>query len=249
VVDRVLKHLARPWDWLAEPLVLLRQCLSVRPDLRATLSQLEHFGYRSIGIVATAGLAVGGIVAVHTGGYVRDYSAGDLAGWAVGYATLREIGPLLTGLLLAGRVGAMNAAELADMKARDQILGLEALGLNPIPLVIGPRVWAAFCAGILLYSLAAICALTTAVVGVSLSGGLNLQPFLISLHTGTPVAYLLIGQFKAGVFALVVALWSTKEGLKASAGGAEVGRAVNNAAVGSAVGIVVANFVLTLVLP
>lgn len=249
MVTRVVKALARPWQVAGEPLRLLRRCFTVLPDWRATLAQLEDFGYRSMGIVATAGFAVGGIVAVHTGSYVRDYSAGDLAGWAVGYATLREIGPLLTGLLLAGRVGAMNAAELADMKARDQILGLEALGLDPVPLVIAPRVWAAFGAGVLLFSLAAICALSTAVVGVAVTGNLNLQPFLISLHAGTPVAYLIIGQFKAAVFALVVAVISTQEGLKASAGGAQVGRAVNNAAVGSAVGIVVANFILTLVLP
>ena len=135
----VLKSFLIPVRWLAPAYRMVRQLAGVRPDLRETIYQLEHFGYQSILIVIAAGCAVGGIVAVHASTYVTNYSAGELAGWAVGYATLREVGPLLTGLLLAGRVGAMNAAELADMKVRDQIRGLEALGLDPVPIVVAPR--------------------------------------------------------------------------------------------------------------
>ena len=227
---------------------MLYAVLRCRPDQRATLVQIEHFGYRSLSIVIAAGVAVGGIVAVHTSGYVRQYSAGDLAGWAIGYATLREIGPLLTWLRLAGRVGAMYAAELADMKVRDQILGLEALGLDPLPIVLAPRVYAGVISGVLLFSVAAFFSLFTAVLGVALSSGLSLEPFLISLHDGTPYSYLLIGQGKALLFALVVALLSTQEGLRAQSSGTGVGRAVNAAAVLSAVGSVLTNFTLTLML-
>ena len=243
-----LKAFTIPVRWLLPAWRILRRVLSVRPDGRELIFQLEHFGFESILIVVAAGMAVGGIVAVHASGYVINYSAGELAGWAVGYATLKEVGPLLTGLLLAGRVGAMNAAELADMSVRDQIRGLEALGLDPLPIVIAPRVWAAFIAGLALFSVAALTSLVTAVLGVTTASGLKLIPFLYSLHDGTSVGYLFVGLTKAGIFSLIVGLLSTHEGLKVQRGASAVGQAVNNAAVASAVGIVTANFALTWVL-
>ena len=134
----VLKSFLIPVRWLAPAYRMVRQLAGVRPDLRETIYQLEHFGYQSILIVIAAGCAVGGIVAVHASTYVTNYSAGELAGWAVRCATLREVGPLLTGLLLAGR-GRHERGGLADMKVRDQIRGLEALGLDPVPIVVAPR--------------------------------------------------------------------------------------------------------------
>jgi phospholipid/cholesterol/gamma-HCH transport system permease protein len=244
-VVNFLQGLLMPVRWIIPAALLLKKVLSVRPDFRETIYQLEHFGYQSILIVVAAGMAVGGIVAVHSAAYVANYSAGELAGWAVGYATLREVGPLLTGLLLAGRVGAMNAAELADMKVRGQLRGLEALGLDPLPIVIAPRVYAAMIAGIALFSVAALASLVTAVIGVTAMSGLKLLPFLFSLHDGTHLSYLFVGQAKAGLFALVVGLLSTHEGIKAQAGSSAVGTAVNNAAVASAVGIVTVNFACT----
>ena len=241
----LIKGLLIPVQWLIPAARMLRQMIGVRPDFRETIYQLEHFGYQSILIVIAAGCAVGGIVAVHASTYVSNYSAGELAGWAVGYATLREVGPLLTGLLLAGRVGAMNAAELADMKVRDQIRGLEALGLDPMPIVVAPRIYAAAIAGIALFSVAAIASLITAVLGVTTATGLKLVPFLYSLHDGASLSYLFIGQAKAGLFALIVGLLSTYEGLQAEGGSTAVGLSVNNAAVASAVGIVTANFACT----
>ena len=241
----LLKGLLIPIQWLVPAARMLRQVVGVRPDFRETIYQLEHFGYQSILIVIAAGCAGGGIVAVHASTYGSNYSAGELAGWAVGYATLREVGPLLTGLLLAGRVGAMNAAELADMKVRDQIRGLEALGLDPMPIVVAPRIYAAAIAGVALFSVAAIASLVTAVIGVTTASGLKLVPFLYSLHDGTSLSYLFVGQAKAGIFALIVGLLSTYEGLQAQGGSSAVGLAVNNAAVASAVGIVTANFACT----
>jgi ABC-type transporter Mla maintaining outer membrane lipid asymmetry permease subunit MlaE len=83
------------------------------------------------------------------------------------------------------------------------------------------------------------------VIGVTAMSGLKLLPFLFSLHDGTHLSYLFVGQAKAGLFALVVGLLSTHEGIKAQAGSSAVGTAVNNAAVASAVGIVTVNFACT----
>ena len=88
----VLKSFLIPVRWLAPAYRMVRQLAGVRPDLRETIYQLEHFGYQSILIVIAAGCAVGGSSPC-TSTYVTNYSAGELAGWAVGYATLREVGP------------------------------------------------------------------------------------------------------------------------------------------------------------
>jgi phospholipid/cholesterol/gamma-HCH transport system permease protein len=246
---RPLMILTMPLWRLWPALSLFRKVLASRCDGREVVAQVEAFGYRSIGIVVAAGMAVGGIVAVHAASYVAKYSAGELAGWAVGYAVLREVGPLLTGLLLAGRVGAMNAAELADMSVRGQLRALEATGLDPLPIVVAPRVYAAIISGLALFSVAAVTSLVTAVLGVTAATGLKLMPFLYALHDGVELNYLFVGLFKAVVFSVIVAALSTFEGLQARRGSDAVGRVVNNAAVACAVGIVVANFIITLVLP
>jgi len=89
--------------------------------------------------VATTALFTGGIMVIQAGPIVERYGAHGLLGWGAGFGTLREIGPLLTALMISGRVGANNTAELGTMAVTEQLDALRALAIDPMDFLIAPR--------------------------------------------------------------------------------------------------------------
>jgi phospholipid/cholesterol/gamma-HCH transport system permease protein len=102
---------------------------------------------------------------------VKRFGATSMVGWGAGYAVLREIGPILIGLMFSGRVGSNNTAELGTMTVTEQIDGLRALAINPIPYLVAPRVLAMM---IMLFLLTIIGDLV-AISGAALFGKVMLQ--------------------------------------------------------------------------
>src|SRR5215813_2090067 len=123
--------------------VLLGQILAriVRLDLDAgeTLSNLYKMGVRSLPIVVVTALFTGGIMVVQAAPTIERFGAHGLLGWGAGFGTLREVGPLLTALMISGRVGANNTAELGTMVVTEQFDALRALAIDPISFLIAPR--------------------------------------------------------------------------------------------------------------
>jgi phospholipid/cholesterol/gamma-HCH transport system permease protein len=108
-------------------------------DRGELLRNLYRMGVHSLPIVVITALFVGAIMVVQAAPLVERFNAKGLLGWAAGFSTLREIGPLLTALMLSGRVGANNTAELATMVVTEQMDALRALAINPIAYLIAPR--------------------------------------------------------------------------------------------------------------
>ncbi|MFN7133131.1 MAG: MlaE family ABC transporter permease, partial [Myxococcales bacterium] len=109
--------------------------LSPRELLRA----IVYFGYESLQLALVVAVFTGGILVLVTNANVQRYGAKSVFGWAAGYALLREFGPLLMALVMAGRIGARNAAELASMRIGGQLEGLRGLGVDPFALLVAPR--------------------------------------------------------------------------------------------------------------
>ena len=109
-------------------------------DRQELMRNLYKMGVKSIPIVIVTSLFTGGIMVIQAAPIVKRYAAQGLLGWAAGFGTLREIGPLLTALMLSGRVGANNTAELGTMVVTEQIDALRALAIDPIGFLITPRV-------------------------------------------------------------------------------------------------------------
>ena len=196
-------------------------------------------GNRSVPIVLATALFAGGLMAIQAGTFVKKLGATGLAGWGAGYAVLREIGPILIGLMFSGRVGANTTAELATMTVTEQLDGLRALAIDPLRYLILPRVLAMTFMLVVLTVLGDLVALVgSSIVGYTVLG-IEWSTMYFSFADNLAPADFLHGVTKSVAFGAAIALSSCHFGISVRGGAAGVGRAVNASVVSSAVAIVV----------
>jgi phospholipid/cholesterol/gamma-HCH transport system permease protein len=225
-----------------------RASVSRRMEWREALRQGEHFGVGSLLVLSSTAALVGGILVVQAGLYVKRFGIEELVGWFVGFGVLREVGPLVAGLVFSGRVGSRNAAEIAAMVTRDQVEGLRAVGVDVVPIVIAPRAVAMTFSLLSLYLVGSVVSIVTAAVAAW--GLLNIDGYQFerSFRGRTLPEDLWMGLVKSAAFAVAVALISCRSGLTARGGASAVGDAAKNAVVRAAFAIVVLDLVVAQVL-
>ncbi len=227
---------------------IARRAARLQFDGREFTKNLYKMGVKSVPIVVVTALFVGGIMVIQAAPVVERYGAHGLLGWGAGFGTLREIGPLLTALMLSGRVGANNTAELGTMVVTEQIDALRALAIDPIGYLIVPR----FLAFVLTLFFAALYADALALVGAAYAGKglLDVEPavFLNGVTGLLTIGDVGHGLIKCVIFGVVMALASCHFGLAVKGGAPGVGRAVNATVVASAVGILVLDYFVSFVL-
>jgi phospholipid/cholesterol/gamma-HCH transport system permease protein len=194
-----------------------------------------RLGLYSVPVVFSTALFVGGMMVVQSIPLLERFGAESLLGWGAGFGILREIGPILTGLMISGRVGANNTAELGTLSVTSQVDGLRVLAIDPAGYLIAPRVLAF----VLTTTLGTLVSMAVALFGAALSGlmllGVSPDLFWNSLTGGLlGVHDILHGLIKAFVFGLAIATCSTSFGLRARGGAPGVGRAVSSSVVVSA---------------
>lgn len=214
-------------------------------DGRELWRNLHRMGVQSLPIIGLTAFFTGAILVVQSGIFVRRFGAQGLLGWGTGYATFREIGPVLIALMFSGRVGSNNTAELGTMTITEQVDGLRALAIDPVRHLIVPRVTAMVVMLFLLTVLGDVVAVAGGAVFGKLVVGVDLPVFWHSFTANLAPGDLLHGLGKSAVFGLVISLTSCYFGISVRGGAVGVGRAVNAAVVAAAVGIMVLNFVLT----
>jgi phospholipid/cholesterol/gamma-HCH transport system permease protein len=212
-------------------------------DRGELLRNMYKMGVKSVPIVVVTALFTGGIMVIQAAPIVKRYGAYGLLGWGAGFGTLRELGPLLTALMLSGRVGANNTAELGTMVVTEQIDALRALAIDPISFLIVPR----FVAFVFTMFLATLYADALALVGAAYAGKGLLEVEPMVFYNGITSGLLNFGDVALGlgksvVFGIVMALASCHYGLAVSGGAPGVGRAVNATVVASATGIFVLDY-------
>lgn len=227
---------------------VLRALVPPSMDGRELVRNLYRMGVRSLPIIALTAFFTGAILVIQSGIFVRRFGAQGLLGWGTGYATLREIGPILIALMFSGRVGSNNTAELGTMTVTEQIDGLRALAIDPVRYLIVPRVLSMM---VMLFVLTLI-GDVVAVLGGALLGklvvGVDTSVFWHSFFDNLRPMDLWHGLFKSALFGLIISLTSCHFGITVRGGAVGVGRAVNAAVVAAAVGILVLDFILTFVL-
>ncbi len=204
---------------------------------------LHRMGVKSLPIVIVTALFTGAIMVIQASPIVERYGAQQLLGWAAGFGTLREIGPLLTALMISGRVGANNTAELGTMVVTEQVDALRALAIDPIEFLIAPR----FIVIVVTLSLTTIYADALALVGAAYTGKFLLGVEPITFYNGLTGGLLgfgdvLHGLVKSVVFGILMGVSSCYFGLTVRGGAPGVGRAVNATVVASAAGIFVLDY-------
>jgi phospholipid/cholesterol/gamma-HCH transport system permease protein len=203
-------------------------------------------GIKSMPIVTVTALFTGGIMVIQAAPIIQRYGAYGLLGWGAGFGTLREIAPLLTALMINGRVGANNTAELGTMAVTEQVDALRALAIDPVGFLVAPR----FLAIVTTLFLSTIFSDALALLGAAYAGlallGVDTAVFYNGLTGGLlGVNDVLHGLAKSAVFGVVIGLSSCHFGLATQGGAPGVGRAVNSSVVVSAAGIFVLDYLLS----
>jgi phospholipid/cholesterol/gamma-HCH transport system permease protein len=213
---------------------------------RDLLVMADKVGTSALPVVSLLGFLVGLILAFQCAGPLRQYGAQDLIPTLLGFAVLKEFGPLITAIVLAGRSGSAFAAEIGTMKVTEELNALETLGLDPTRFLVIPRVLAATIVTPALCVYNMLLALVGGYVMMA-SLGYSLR-FYISQLVGS-ISYLdvLAGVFKAFVFAIIVAAIGCQRGLATRSGPGAVGDSTTRAVVAGIVLIIVADAVLGVV--
>ena len=219
-------------------------------DREEFYKHLYRMAFKSLPIVVVTALFSGAIMVVQAGVTVRRLNAEGQLGWGAGFSTVREIAPLLCALMMSGRIGANNTAELGTMVVTEQLDALRVLAIDPIKFLVGPR----FFAIVVTVVSMTIFADGIALLGASYTGlgllGIEPMTFYNSLTGGmVRVSDLMNGICKSLFFGIVVALSSCYYGIRTTGGSPGVGRAVNATVVVSAAGVFILDYFVSFLLP
>ncbi len=221
----------------------------IRPFyISETIDQMYSIGVQSFPIVALTSFFTGMILALQSGNVMVDFGAKMYLGTLVAFSLILELGPILTGVVVAGRVGAGVAAELGSMKVTEQIDALRAMGTDPVKKLVVTR----FIAGFFM-----VPALTIFADGLGILGGLFVATTLFGIApqfywrtvmTPLSIEDVIMGVAKPFIFGVVLIWVACFLGLNTQGGTAGVGRATTNAVVIAIILILVSDYFLSQVL-
>lgn len=212
------------------------------------ITQLDSIGVGSIGIVLLTGFFTGGVLILQGFPTLQYYGAQSSAGQSVATALVRELGPVLSALMVAGRVGSAISAELGAMVVSQQIDAMRALGTSPARKLVTPRIIALIVSLPLLTVAADMCGILGGGIIAQRLYNLDLTVYITSARIGLSITDLLAGISKPLVFGLIIGLISCHKGLTTTGGTVGVGRSVTNAVVLSSVCVIIADFFLSKIL-
>lgn len=219
----------------------------VRPPfrVRSLVEQMASVGVSSVPIVLITAIFTGAVLALQTMTGFKRFNAEDLVGTIVALSLCRELGPVLTGLIVSGRVGSGMAAELGTMKVTEQIDALESLATDPVNYLVVPR----FLAGLIMLPV-----LTALADVVGMAGGFAVSVFV--LHANATIYFrrsmdylafedIYTGIVKAAIFGVIITIVGCHKGFTAAGGAEGVGRATTHSVVLSSMLILTANYFIT----
>lgn len=222
-------------------------------ERRLWLDQLYHLGVRSLTITNVTLLFTGMVLAIQTAYSLAAYGGKSFVGDILALSVVRELGPVLTALMVAGRVGAGVTAELGSMAVTEQIDALRALAADPIKKLVIPRVGALVLVLPMLTILADTVALFGGLVMSIVEIGQSRVYFMSHVLGALGIADIVSGVGKTVFFAFFIGVIACYNGMTASGGADGVGRATTNTVVVSSIAVIISDFFLTklflLVLP
>jgi phospholipid/cholesterol/gamma-HCH transport system permease protein len=216
--------------------------------LKNVLKQMEAIGVNSVPVVMTTAISTGMVLALQSYTGFKRFGAQSLIGAVVSLSMTRELGPVLTGLMVAGRAGASMAAELGTMKVTEQIDALTTLATNPMKYLVVPR----FVASTVMMFFLTILGMMIGVTGGYFVGvkvlGANPVTYYNQSVNNTEVTDIWYGLIKALVFGAVVGLIGCYKGFNTEGGAEGVGKATTGAVVISCMLILILDYFLSALL-
>ena len=210
-----------------------------RFPIRALVHQMELVGVSALPIIGLMSFLIGIVIAQQGSVQLEQFGAEALTVNLVGRITLRELGVLMTAIMVAGRSGSAFAAQLGTMKLTEEIDAMRTIGISPIEVLVIPRILAATFMMIILGFYSSIVAIIGGAVVGEVSLGIPFVSFLLRIQEVVPVHDLWVGLIKAPVFGLIVALAGCYNGLQVRGNSEEVGRRTTMAVVSAIFAVIV----------
>jgi phospholipid/cholesterol/gamma-HCH transport system permease protein len=214
-------------------------------NFRLVLEQLDEIGFKSVPIVVASAMAIGMVMVVQLAWGFAWFGAKGVVGPVVSLSFVRELGPVVTSLLVGGRVGSGITAEIGSMKVTEQIDAIRTLGADPVRKLVAPRLVAA----LISFPFLAVIADFTGIFGAMVMSNIELDVkprlFLSSILEWVTISDFASGISKTFFFGMIVAITGCYIGMKAEGGTQGVGRATTATVVVSLLLIIIGDFFLT----
>ena len=223
----------------------LRAAMRPRFPARETLHQMEAIGARSTTIVLITALFTGMVLALQTGIALARFGAKPYVGSVVGLSLARELGPVLTALMVGGRVGAGITAEIGAMQVTEQVDAIRSMGADPVQKLVLPRVIAATFALPLLTVMADVLGIIGGMLLSWAQFGIDPNFYMQTVFSAVTVGDFVSGIVKTFAFGWIIALVGCFSGVRTSGGTVGVGRATTRTVVTASIAVLVSDFFLT----
>jgi phospholipid/cholesterol/gamma-HCH transport system permease protein len=250
--EKIGRSMYEGMEQMGRILLLFLSALSwlVRPPLkvRNIFKQMEFVGVKSIFVVVLTGTFTGMVLALQSYHGFRLFSAEGLVGSIVALSMTRELGPVLTSLMVTARAGSAMAAELGSMRVTEQIDAMYVMAANPIQHLVVPRI----VAGVLMVPLLTAISDFMGIIGGYFVGvtilNINEGVFMKNIFKYVELNDIYNGLIKAAVFGLLMSLIGCYKGFYTSGGAEGVGRATTEAVVLASISILVSDYFLTAIM-
>jgi phospholipid/cholesterol/gamma-HCH transport system permease protein len=213
--------------------------------VREIVRQMDILGYGSLTIILLTGFFTGAVLSLNTGNTLQKFGVQNVSGQLVATSLIRELGPVLTCLMLAGRVGSGIAAELGSMLVSEQIDAMRALGADPIKKLVTPRIVALVT---MAPALTVVCDMTGTMGGMLAAMSFQGQAssvYISSAKEAVTYNEILGGLIKPTVFGFIIAIIGCYKGLSTTGGTVGVGRSTTQSVVIASILIIAVDFLLS----
>ena len=214
-------------------------------NFRLVIEQLDEVGFKSVLIVIASAMAIGMVMVVQLAWGFAWFGAKGIVGPVVSLSFVRELGPVVTSLLVGGRVGSGITAEIGSMKVTEQIDAIRTLGADPIRKLVVPRL----VASVISFPFLAVISDFTGILGAMIMSNIELDVkprlFISSILEWVTINDFISGISKTFFFGIIVAIAGCYIGMKAEGGTQGVGRATTSTVVVALLLIIIGDFFLT----
>lgn len=214
-------------------------------ELREIIRQVEELGIRSLTIAMLTATFTGMVMCLQFSWGLSRFGAKEFVGRVIGISIARELGPVLTALMVGGRIGSGMAAELGSMAVTEQIDAIRALGADPIKKLVLPRVLASIIILPILTVVADLVAFAGAAVVAAGESGVTMEFFQQSAIQSMRIEDFTSGIGKTLVFGYIIAIVGCRNGMLTTGGTESVGRATTRTVVTTSIFVLAADFLLT----
>lgn len=208
-------------------------------------AQMNSIGVNSLMVILATGASIGSVLAYQTYTGLERFQTYQFIGPIVFLGMVRELGPVLSAIMVAGRAGSAMTAEIGTMQITEQVDALRTLGINVKQYLIVPRILATTLIMPLLSLFCSMCGVLGSYVLSVWVLGINHQQYLASIRTNVVVADIFHGLIKAVVFGFLVSMIATYKGFSTHGGAKNVGIATTQSVVMSCLTIIISDFILT----